>query len=228
MKNLACIVLIASVAAGAWAQNPVTSFSHYGNTSESATSTKYVYTRGGSPRTGFYHYWRATQVEGISKTTPIPAPGTTGWQAATGVYFSPSYTAKTLATTSVSSTATETTYSALLEAMTVFNPILGSHQAAAVSSGGYDYATFTIDTPSLVTIKPKGNGGSIQLIDLASNEAIFSSSGTGSFADTIDAGSYEVVLRVNMESSNNTQTGAISNLGGYKTILGYTITFAAG
>lgn len=228
MKKFFWVAMGFLTTVGAFAQNPVVSFSHYGNLTVDASATEYVYTRGGSPRTGFYYYWRAYPRQNVSQTASIPAPGTTGLITALGTYFSPNYSASADAKTAYVAGAATTTYSAGITASTVFAPVLAPHQAATVSEVGYDYAYFTVDVPTYVTIAPHGAGGSIALYDTTSGEAIFSSTGTGGFADTIDPGTYEIILLVNMNAGQNTQTGVSQNLGSFKSALTYTATFAAG
>ena len=87
MRKLALIAFAMAVVPAALAQNTVSSFSGSGTAYASTTSTRYVYTRGGGPRTGFYWYWNPKLVQATQVSTSIPFTGTSAPQFSFGSIF---------------------------------------------------------------------------------------------------------------------------------------------
>jgi hypothetical protein len=203
------------------AQNIVTAPSNAGSVSVSSRAVDYRYVLGGSPRTGFYHYWRqyTDQTTGASNTTPLN--GSSDLQATVGTFYQPFYGALAIGLNSFVNSPTQASYDLVLAVETVFAPLLAAHQGAAVSALASNHFDFTISGTTTVTLDVGGSTqASVQLVDVLANEAIFAASGTGHFSDTLDPGIYRVTASVAASAAADTQTGTSSNPG---TSLSYTI-----
>jgi hypothetical protein len=205
------LVLSALLGQGLVAQNILTGIAHTGSVTTSTQSVDYVYTRGGSPRTGYYYYWRETVEQSTQAGNAIPLNGSSDLQSAAGTFFSPMYGALAIGFDSLVNTPTHATYDLLLATETVFQPLLAAHQGATVHGDARDSFTFTLATASHVSFNVAGTATNAQLIDVAANEAIWS--GTGPHADTLDAGTYRISVIVTEAAAANTQTNTASNPG---------------
>jgi len=193
------------------AQNILSAVGHTGSVTTATESVDYVYTRGGSPRTGYYWYWRETVRQTSQAGTAIPLNGSSDLQQAAGTYYSPMYGALAIGFDWFVNTPTMATFDLLLAAETVFQPVLAAHQGATVTSDARDSFTFTIATASYVSFSVAGPSTTAQLIDVAANEAIWT--GTGNFSDTLDPGTYRISTIVHTSAAANTQTNTSTNLG---------------
>ena len=212
MKKLG-ILLLAGLASSSFAQNIVASYSQYGTISASAQAFDYRYTRGGSPRTGFYWYWRQYTDQILRSTSGSNLNSKSVPASVTGTFYQPTYPAKATGWALFSNTPTSAIFKSEISASDDFELNLLSHQAANASASATESFTFTITSPSLVSIALTGSNGTLQLIDNAANEAIFSAGGMGTFSDTIDPGTYTIKLTANVASSMNTQSGVSLGLG---------------
>jgi hypothetical protein len=200
------------------AQNILSAVSHTGSVTTSTQSVDYVYTQGGSPRSGFYWYWRQIVEQTSRATNLIPLNGSSDLQQAAGTFYSPMYGALGIGFDWFVNTPTVATYDLLLAAETVFQPVLAAHQGASVATDTRDTFTFTITAPSYVSFSVAGPSANAQLIDVAANEAIWS--GAGNFHDTLDPGTYRISTMVLASAGANTQTNTSTNPG---TNLGWTV-----
>ena len=196
------------------AQSIVSSFSHSGSVSVATQSVDYRYTRGGSPRSGYYWYWRQYTDQTTQQQQPIPVNGTTGLQDAIGTFYSPSYEAIGAGSTSFSNTSAAASFDVYLRSATLFSPKLRAHQGASVSSTASDTATFTVLTPTYLSVYVSGsNRVTARLTDITSGDVIFGGTSGGSFADTVDPGTYQLTTMLSSSAALNTQTGVFTNLG---------------
>lgn len=193
------------------AQNILSGVGHLGSVATATQAVDYVYTQGGSPRSGFYWYWRERVEQTSQAGNAIPLNGSSDLQAAAGNFYLPMYGALAIGFDAFVNSASHATYDLLLAVETVFQPVLAAHQGATVSGDARDSFTFTITTASYVSFSVAGTATNAQLIDVAANEAIWS--GAGSFADTLDPGTYRISAMVTRSAGANTQTNVSSNPG---------------
>jgi hypothetical protein len=214
MHTRSLLLFAAFLAGPLLAQDILTGVAHTGSVTTSTESVAYVYTRGGSPRTGYYWYWREIVEQTSQAGNAIPLDGSSDLQLAAGSFYLPIFGALAIGLDWFVNTPTHATYDLLLATETVFQPVLGAHQGATVTADARDTFTFTITAPAYVVFDVAGPSADAMLIDVAANEAIWS--GTGSFADTLDAGTYRISTIVRetagADTQHNTSTGAGTNL----------------
>lgn len=214
MKKFHTLLIAFSLATFAGAQDIVASYSSSGTVSANTRSVDYRWTRGGSPRTGYYYYWRQYSDQSTSNQLPISLnAGPTGVKSI-GTWYQPSYIGSAAGTAEFSNSPNYAEFDASLQASTQFAPNLAAHQGASVASSASEYFTFTISQSSLVTFEfVAGSNASITLTDVASNEVIWGGSTAGSFSDALDAGTYAVKVNLALSAAQDTQTGSSQNIG---------------
>src|SRR5262249_28236227 len=157
------------------------------------TSGDYRYTRGGSPRSGFYWYWRLYTDQSLHSSAAMPLNGASGIQAATGSYYKPTYSALSSATNTLSNTATQSVFSVRLNLVTPPYTPLHTHQLASLYAQTEDIFTFTLDSASdvrlVVTMR---NGGYVQFDSIDNGELRFGAYGSTTFHDVLPAGTYRL------------------------------------
>lgn len=195
------------------AQDLVTPVSHSGSTSASTASVDYRYTRGGSPRTGYYWYWRQYTDQGSSAGSPFALNSDSGIQLALGTFYSPYYGAIAYGMDRFATDAVSADYTVLVATETVLDPALAAHQGASVSARVDDSFVFTVDVGIDVTLDDGGLGGSIVLVDMFANETVLAGSQGQSVTASIDPGTYRVSTLLMASAEHNTQTGISTNTG---------------
>lgn len=125
------LVLLGLVFCGqiAVAQAILTNVSLMGSVSANTQAVQYVRTRGGSPRSGFYYYWRAVIKESTTANVPIALNASTGAVSSTGTFYSQSYTPAGSGRTTFVSYATSAAFSFSGQMSTTVLPTLVAHQA---------------------------------------------------------------------------------------------------
>ena len=212
MKKLSLILAI-SISGYAFSQNIVSAAYHSGGLSAATQSVDYRWSTGGSPRSGIYHYWRQFLDQSLSASGTIPLNGIATPISVIGTTYSPVFSAQATGKTTFANSPTSCDFTCDVSTGDSFQPNLSIHQGASISANASDYFTFTIDKPSYVSLSLTGNGGALNLIDSLANESIFGASSAGSFADTLDPGTYAVRLSTGVASAQNRQTGLSQLLG---------------
>lgn len=206
--NKLILVFVAALASKAtFAQNILTSYSHSGSVTAMTTADEYVYTRGGSPRTGYYWYWRDYRRQTTSSAIPIPFNGLSPWVWSHGTYFQPNYAVAGEAGAGLSNSPTQAFYSVRLNDQFVWGPALGPHAAAAVSSSVQDIFTFTLAVDSRVTITPGGTSAFHLFVGGPPPDEGSSSTSGPPISMVLLAGTYYVELNATNSAYANTQTG---------------------
>lgn len=199
--------------------------SHSGSATASATSALWRYVSYGSPRTGIHYHWSPFRMQNIFTTLTDGLGTSTGSQVAAGTYFAPTYSGTGSTSNTFSNSPTLANYSVNLLAAVSFTSPLVAHQGADVSASATDALAFTLDKDTDISLMVSGGSqGSVQLISLSSNEAIFSGGNGQSFHDILAPGDYELVGSVADSASRDMQTGAFLNLGKTSYSLSYHLT----
>ena len=227
MKRIAWIVLGFAATAVAFAQNVVSDYSGSGTISVSTNSTRYIYTKGGSYRTGFFWYWRAVQEQVTQAQGTVPLPGTTDPLTTAGTYFPIRYSVGDLARTTFSNSDTLAVFTATLGARTLLDPTgMPDHAYASVDANLTDTFSFTIPNGADVTLIVKGGATAHYLI--RDSTGIYYGYGYGptSFTIPLDPGSYELDMIADAGAFENTQTGTTSNVGALSQLARYELRIA--
>ena len=140
----------------ATAQTLLTNVAIQGSAATSALSVEDVYTRGGSPRSGFYHYWRPVTKQSLSASVPLDFNTATGDVVTTGNYFAPSCSAYASASTSLLNRNSAATFRFVGQTATTALATLGAHQHCTVTALLSPRFYFSVPKDTLVTISFAG------------------------------------------------------------------------
>ncbi len=224
MKKLLLLALGLLACNQAFAGNIVSGFSHSGLASVSATADKYVWTRGGSPRTGYYYYWRDVREQTSQGYASVPLPGGSNLAQAIGTYYSPSYSITGAAVANFSNSATTALYSVNSIGRFVWNPALPDHAAASESISLQDIFNFTVATDTTVTVTPAGTSTYHIFLGGGVPDEGGSSTSNGPITMVLLAGSYYMEINASNSVADNTQTGLSQGSPG-TVHFGYTMSF---
>lgn len=224
MKVRALVASFLGIAAlqGAFGQI-VSNVNHYSFLQVGTTSFDYKYTRGGSPRTGFYWYWRLTTHQSTQLTANTALNASSGLVTSNGTYFGPTYYGSGLSSNTFSNGVTLATYTASLQANTDLLTTLTAHQGATANAVNEDEFSFTLPSDSFITLTAKGTQYATVTLSSVADGTIYTAVGNGSFADNVVAGDYTVIGRTNQSALRNLFTGQSISPGLTKTSLTYSI-----
>jgi hypothetical protein len=213
MKRTVFCALISATLASAATGQVVSNFTQGGAVSPTTVAGHYVYTRGGSPRTGFYWYWRHYTDQTTQTPFDIPLNGTTGVQTSTGTFFQPNYTAATSATTTFTNGATEADYSLSYLESAHFAPKLGDHQEASAMPAADGFVEFTITRNCICTVQTHGTYGFTHMVNVGFGSVIFGGGGPMTQTIQLGPGTYYIELAFSYTASRNMQTAQTTNWG---------------
>jgi hypothetical protein len=156
MKRLAFAIGISLWTTFAAAQTLLTNPTLQGSAAASTLSVEDVYTRGGSPRGGYYHYWKPVTKQSTNATVPFAFNAATGDVTSTGNYFTPSYAATTSGSTTLSNLAKTATFKFTGQNATTVLPPLVAHQHCTVIALLTPRFYFSVPNDTIVTITYTG------------------------------------------------------------------------
>lgn len=207
MKRVFLLCAVALASQAALGQNMISSFSHTGTFSVSTRADQWVWSLGGSPRSGFYHYWRDYLRQSTGDSAAIPLGGTSNSVSTTGNYYSPNYSVSGSASTSFTNSATEALYNVSFADQFVWGPTLPAHAAATEGSNIQDIFDFTLTQDSDVTITPTGTANYHIFIGGGVPDSGASNTSNGPISMVLLAGSYYVEVNATDSVTDNTQSG---------------------
>ncbi len=218
MKKIAFLLGALLAAHVAFAQNILSSVSMQGSVTASTQSGYDVYTTGGGPRTGRYHYWRPVTAQSTNMSVPLAFNAATGLVSTTGTYYAPGYTMSGSASVTFSNTPTSALWSFTTQQSTTALPVLGAHQwiNASVTSTPRVYVSVPNDTD--VTITFTGGATPAYNIYVLSGELSGSESGKPNTYTLAAGGTYCFWA---------TLTSAATNLGPTSQDCGISLSFSA-
>jgi hypothetical protein len=155
MKVVGFTALLALVA-GAHAQALLSNVSMQGALTTSTTSGHDVYTRGGSPRSGYYYYWRAVTLQTTSSTVPLDLNMSTGVVTSTGTYYAPNQTALGVANVSFKNEPAAANWNFSTKEFTSPLPGLPLHEWATATVTATPRIYFSVAADTDVTITMDG------------------------------------------------------------------------
>lgn len=177
MKKLLVSLCVAFAGSFSFAQTILTDVSLTGDATASTQSIEDVWTRGGSPRTGFYYYWRPVVRQSTSMSVPLAFNAPTGLVTSTGDYYQPPYTANVLASTKFVNKAATALFVVKGQSMDTAIPDLPAHHRCSATASFAPRLYFTVPADTFVTITFKGAAPSGSNLYVLSGE--IESSGNG-------------------------------------------------
>jgi len=215
MSKLMLTLFLPALAPCLLSQDIVTAVSHSGTVAVSSQAVDYRWTLGGSPRSGFYHYWRQYLDQTTQTQNAIPLNGTSDLQLTVGSFYTPLYGAMAIGWNTFSNSPALAVYDVTLATETVLSPTLAAHQGASAAANTSDSFEFTTTSGVNMTLDVAGAPDAlITVVNVSTGEGVFYAYGTASLvAGDLDAGTYRVHTVLNETATDNLQTAVTSNLG---------------
>lgn len=157
---LVAVFLCASVFVHA--QNVLSSETLMGSVTGATVSGHDVWTRGGSPRTGYYYYWKPVTLQSTNDSIGVPYNQSTGLIWSRGTYYLPAYTASGVGSTSFTNNASEAIFSFNVYGGVSALPVLPAHEWASdtLTANPRFYFSVPNDTDVTITFSGKTQAGS--------------------------------------------------------------------
>lgn len=160
MKKLAILLAAGVISQLAAAQNIVTNVSLLGSATTATQSGHDVWTRGGSPRSGTYYYWRPVTLQTTSDEIPFSFNASTGRVVTTGTYYTPHYTASCAGVTTFTNGPTSAQFSFAGQTATTAVPALPPHEWCSATASLTPRFYFSVPNDTVVTITLTGSAQS--------------------------------------------------------------------
>jgi hypothetical protein len=225
------------LAPGAGAQTLLSNLSLSGSVTASATAVDYRYTkhtrggsgRGGGYRSTTYYTWDPHTDEQISPSLAMVLNGSLGTATATGIFYTPTYSATASGTTSVSSSDISASFTTTYNASTTINTPPVAHQRVTANTQANSTFYFTLTDFADVTVTATGSAnGALALYGQLDEGVgvILGSNGAGTATATLGPGSYWIVSSTGGSAGQDTQLNTSLNLGTTDAGYSFTVTFS--